>query len=101
MILHSQTVLAAQVLQLGVSKRAASERKSRKRKRNQKGGDLSKEQAEDSMAQIDVRAQIEGETRGSRARTGAGKHRKRHCRCCRETGHNSRVCEKDTTEVSD
>jgi hypothetical protein len=36
MMLHSQTLLAARVLQLEASNRAASERKSRKRKRIQK-----------------------------------------------------------------
>jgi hypothetical protein len=43
MLLHGQTLLAARVLQLEASNKAASERKSRKRKRIQKGGDLSKE----------------------------------------------------------
>jgi hypothetical protein len=38
------------ILQLEASNRAASERKSHKRKRIQKGGDLSNEQAEDLMA---------------------------------------------------
>ena len=50
MILHSQTLLAARVLQLEASNRAASERKSRKRKQIQEGGDLSKEQAEELIA---------------------------------------------------
>ena len=50
MILHSQTLLAARVLQLEASNRAASERKSRKRKRIQKDRDLLKEEAEDLMA---------------------------------------------------
>jgi hypothetical protein len=55
------------VLQLEASNKAASKRKSRKRKRIQKGGDLLKEQAEDLIAQCDVRAQVEGETRKGRA----------------------------------
>jgi hypothetical protein len=67
MLLHGQTLLAARVLQLEASNKAASERKSRKEKRIQKGGDLSKEQAEDLIAQCDVGAQVEGETRESRA----------------------------------
>ena len=50
MLLYGQTLLAARVLQLEASNKAASERKSRKRKRIQKGGDLSKEQAEDLIA---------------------------------------------------
>lgn len=50
MLLHRQTLLAAQVLQLKASNKAASERKSRKRKQIQKGGDLLKEEAEDLIA---------------------------------------------------
>jgi hypothetical protein len=100
-LLHGQTLLAARVLQLEASNKAASERKSRKRKRIQEGGDLSKEEAEDLMAQCDVGAQIEGESREGRARTGAGKRGKRHCKRCGETGHNSRTCEKDVVGVSD
>ena len=45
MILHSQILLAARVLQLEASNRAASEHKSRKRRRIKKGGDLSKKEA--------------------------------------------------------
>jgi hypothetical protein len=101
MLLHGQTLLAARVLQLEASNKAASERKSRKRKRIQEGGDLSKEEAEDLIAQCDVRAQIEGESRDGRARTGAVKRGKGHCRRCRETGHNSRTCKKDVVDVSD
>jgi hypothetical protein len=88
------------VLQLEASNKAASERKSRKRKRIQKGGDLSKEEAEDLIAQCDVGAQVEGETRGGRVRTGAGKRGKSHCKRCGETGHNSRTCKKDVVDVS-
>jgi hypothetical protein len=101
MLLHGQTLLAARVLQLEASNKAASERKSRKRKRIQEDGDLSKEEAEDLVAQCDVRAQIEGESREGRARTDAGKRGKGHCRRCRETGHNSRTCKKDVVDVSD
>jgi hypothetical protein len=101
MLLHGQTLLAARVLQLEASNKAASERKSRKRKWIQQGGDLSKEQAEDLIAQWDVGAQVEEETRKSRARTGVGKRSKRHCKRCGETGHNSRTCEKDIVDISD
>ncbi len=89
------------MLQLEASNKAASERKSRKRKRIQAGGDLSKEEAEDLVSQLDVRAQVEGETREGRARTGAGKRQKRHCKRCGQTGHNSRTCKKDAVVVSD
>ena len=100
MLLHGQTLLAARVLQLKASNKAASKRKSRKRKQIQKGGDLSKEQAEDLIAQRNVRAQIKGETRKGRAQTGASKKGKRHCKRCSEAGHNSRTCKKDVVDVS-
>jgi hypothetical protein len=89
------------VLQLEASNKAASERKSRKRKHIQKGGDLSKEEAEDLIAQYDVEAQVKGESREGRVRTGTGKRAKGHCRLCRETGHNLRTCKKDLADFSD
>ena len=96
MILHSQTLLAARVVQLEASNEAAFARKARKKRRIQKGGDLSKQEAEDLIAQLDVGAQVEGETCEGRARTSVGKQRKSHCRRCGEIGHNSRTCKKDT-----
>ena len=98
-ILHSQTLLAARVIQLEASNRAASERKSRKRKRIQEGGDLSKQEAEDLIAQLDVGAQVEREIRKGRARISVGKQRKSHCKRCGKTGHNSRTCKKDAVET--
>jgi hypothetical protein len=50
MMLHNGTLLAAQLLyQEGIAT-SATERKSRKRKRIQKGGTLSKEEADDIIA---------------------------------------------------
>jgi hypothetical protein len=89
------------VLQLEASNKAASKRKSRRRKRIQEGDDLSKEEAEELIAQYDVEAQVKGESREGRVRTGTGKRAKGHCRLCRETGHNLRMCKKDVVEVSD
>jgi hypothetical protein len=66
----------------------------------QQGGDLSKEQAEDLIAQWDIGAQIERETREGRVRTGVSQRGKRRCKRCGETGHNSRTCEKDIVNVS-
>ena len=100
MILHSQTLLAARVVQLEASNKAASERRSRKKQRIQKGGDLSKHEAEDLIAQLDVGAQVEGEMREGRARTSVDKQCKSHCRRCSETGRNWRTCKKDVVCTS-
>jgi hypothetical protein len=88
------------VLQLEASNKAASKRKSQKRKRIQKDGDLSKEEAEELIAQCNVEAQVKGESREGRVQTGTGKRGKGHCRLCGETGHNFRTCQKDIVEVS-
>ena len=101
MILHSQTLLAARVIQHEASNGAAPEYKSCKKKRIQKGRDLSKEETEDLIAQFDVEAQVEGEMREGSIRTGTGKQRKRHCKRCGETGNNSRTCKKDVVYASD
>ena len=89
------------MLQLEASNKAASKRKSRKRKRIQKGGNLSKEEADNLIAQYDVRVQVEGETCKDRVKTGTSKKGKRHCKRCGTTGHNSRTCKKDVVNVSE
>jgi hypothetical protein len=100
-ILHSQALLAARVVDLERANRAASERKQRKKKRIQEGGNLSKAEADELLAKKDVEAQLEGERRQGSARTGAGRGGKRHCKSCGEAGHNSRTCKKDTVVIED
>lgn len=95
MMAHSQALLAAQVTRLEKANKAASERKQRKKKRIQKGGDLSKAETDKLLAQEDVEAQLEEEMREGRSRTGTGRGRKRRCTICREEGHNSRKHKKD------
>jgi hypothetical protein len=94
MMVHSQASLAGQVERLEKANRAASERTQLKRKRIQKGRDLSKAEADELVAEKDVEARLEGETREGRPRTGAGRGGKRHCKNCREVGHNSCTCKK-------
>jgi hypothetical protein len=67
MMVHSQALLAGQVARLEKANKAASDRKQRKRKRIQKGGDLSRAEADELVAEKDVEAQLEGETREGRS----------------------------------
>ena len=60
MILHSLALLAARVVNLERVNKAASERKQRKKKRIQKGGTLSKVEADELLAQGYVETQLEG-----------------------------------------
>jgi hypothetical protein len=96
MMVHSQALLAAQVSGLEKANKAASERKKSKKKRIQKGGDLSKAEADELLAQKDVEAQLEGEMREGRSRIGAGRGGKSRRTTCKEEGHNSRTCKKGT-----
>jgi hypothetical protein len=56
MMLHNGTLLAAQLLHQEAVATSATERKSRKRKRIQKGGTLSQEEAQDLIARRDALA---------------------------------------------
>lgn len=89
-------MLEGRIARLKRANKAASERKHRKRKRIQAGGDLSKAEADELVAENDVAVQLEGEMREGRSRTGAGKGHKRHCKRCKEAGHNSRTCKNNT-----
>jgi triosephosphate isomerase len=52
---HSHTLLEARIADLEEAKQAVSERRNRKKKRIQKGGSLSQVEAEDIVAQRDVK----------------------------------------------
>ncbi|KAF1923421.1 uncharacterized protein M421DRAFT_75262, partial [Didymella exigua CBS 183.55] len=45
-------------------------------------------------------ARGDGKKSKKRVRAERGKRGKRHCKCCGETGHNSRTCKKDVVDVS-
>ena len=75
---------------------AASERRQRKRKRIQKRGVLTKGAGEDLLAQREADQQIAREERQGRDRSGLRRRALARCTRCREPGHNSRTCKKDT-----
>ena len=52
------------------------------------------------IAQKEVEQQLEGEMRQGRARSGTSRQASARCGRCRETGHNSRICKKDTIDVT-
>jgi hypothetical protein len=75
---------------------AASKRKQRKKKRLQKRGILTKEAGEDSLAQHEADQQIAHKERQGAEQLGRSRQALARCTRCRETGHNSRTCRKDT-----
>ena len=76
--------------------KAASTRKQRKKKRLQKRGVLTKGAGEDILAQKEADQQIEREQLQGGERSGLSRQALARCTRCRETGHNSRTCQKDT-----
>jgi hypothetical protein len=100
-VMHSATLIAQHNEQLQAANTAASERKSRKRKRIQKGGTLTQEEAEDIVAQRDAVVLAEEVRREERRAAGGSSRGIPHCRTCGEPGHNKRTCRKDAATSGD
>jgi hypothetical protein len=79
---------------------AASARKQRKKKRIQQRGVLTKGAGEDILAQREADQQIAREQRQEGERSGVSRQALARCKKCRETGHNSRTCKKDTLDTA-
>jgi hypothetical protein len=92
----SAELMRDRITSLERANEAASARKQRKKKRIQKQGTLTKGEGEDILAQREVEQQISREERQGGARSGLSRQALARCTRCRETGHNSRTCKKDT-----
>ena len=79
---------------------AVLERRKRKKKRIQKRGVLTKGAGEDILAQHEANKQITYEERQGGERLGVSRQALARYSRCRETGHNSRTCKKDTLETT-
>ena len=79
---------------------AASKRRQRKKKRIQKRGVLTKGEGEDILAQREADQQIAREERQEGERLGLSRRALARCSRCKETGHNSRTCKKDTLDTA-
>jgi hypothetical protein len=99
-VMHSATLIAQHNKGLEAANAAASERKGRKRKRIQKGGTLSQEEAQDLIAEREALALVEVERREKRRAAGGSSRGVPHCRTCGEPGHNKRTCTKDAAASS-
>ncbi|OCL15345.1 hypothetical protein AOQ84DRAFT_279152, partial [Glonium stellatum] len=79
---------------------AATKRSQRKKKRIQKKGVLTKGDGEDILAQKEADQQIEHEQRQKGEQSGMSRQALARCKKCRETGHNSRTCQKDAIDTA-
>ena len=92
----SAKLMRDQLASLERANEAAIKRRQRKKKRIQKRGVLTKGAGEDLLAQREADQQIAHEERQRGERSGVSRQALARCSRCRETGHNSRTCKKDT-----
>jgi hypothetical protein len=99
-MMHSAQLLRDRVTSLERANEAASKRKERNKKRIQKHGVLTKGAGEDLLAQREADQQIAREERRGGEGSGVSRQALARCKRCRETGHNSRTCKKDTSATT-
>jgi hypothetical protein len=75
---------------------AASKRRQRKKKRLQKSGVLTKGAGEDILAPQEAVQEKERKRCQEREQSGLSRQAQARCSRCRETGHNSCTCKRDT-----
>jgi hypothetical protein len=92
----SAELMRDRITSLERANEAACARKQRKKKRIQKRGVLTKGAGEDLLAQREADQQIACEERRGGERSGMSRQALARCTRCRETGHNSRTCKKDS-----
>jgi hypothetical protein len=96
----SAELMRDRIASLERANEAASTRRQRKKKRLQKQGVLTKGAGEDILAQREVNQQITREERQGGERSGLSRQALARCKRCRETGHNSRTCKKETVATT-
>ncbi|KAJ8117809.1 hypothetical protein OPT61_g1084 [Boeremia exigua] len=96
----SAKLMKERIASLERANEAASKRRERKKKRIQKRGMLTKGAGEDLLAQREADQQLAREERQGGERSGLSCQALARCKRCRETGHNSRTCKKDTVATN-
>jgi hypothetical protein len=99
-IMLSAELMRDRITTLERANEAASARKQRKKKRIQKRRVLTKGAGEDLLAQREADQQLAHEERRRGEQSGVSRQALARCTRCRETGHNSRTCKKDTSATA-
>jgi hypothetical protein len=98
-IMLSAELMRDRITSLERANEAASKRRQRKKKRMQQRRVLTKGGGEDILAQKEAEQQIEHEQRQSGEQSGLSCQALARCKKCREAGHNSWTCKKDTLDI--
>ena len=96
----SAELMRDRIASLERANEAASKRKQRKKKRLQKGGVLTKGAGEDILAQRKANQQSAREGCQEGEQLGLSRQALARCTRCRQRGHNSRTCQKDTLDTA-
>jgi hypothetical protein len=96
----SAELMRDRITNLEKANEAANKRRQRKRKRIQREGVLTKGDGEDLLAQQEAERQVTREQRQDGEQSGLSRQALARCKRCRETGHNSRTCKKDTLDTA-
>jgi len=97
---HTAALLRARVADLEKANKAATKRQARKRNWIQKHGSLTGAEGAEKAAYIAATQQLEDERRQEAAQSGRGGRAATRCSRCKELGHNSRTCKKDTVDTA-
>jgi hypothetical protein len=101
MIMNTTVLLKARVSALKKANQAATERKGRKRKSIQKHGTLKVAESRKLATQKATRQQVKDGRRQEAAQSGVRQRATIRCSRCKELGHNSRTCKKDTVDTAE
>ncbi|KAH3942624.1 hypothetical protein HBH98_256080 [Parastagonospora nodorum] len=93
-IAHKLVLAQKEIAELRAANKAATRRKSHKRKRVQEEGTLTVEDGLRRTTLKEFGARSDGKKAKKQVRAGAGEPSQRRCGRCNETGHNARTCKK-------
>ncbi|KAH6466933.1 hypothetical protein HBI57_027350 [Parastagonospora nodorum] len=93
-IAHKLVLAQKEIAELRAANKAATRRKSHKRKRVQEEGTLTVEDGLRRTTLKEFGARSDGKKAKKQVRAGAGEPSQRRCRRYNETGHNARTCKK-------
>jgi hypothetical protein len=99
-IAHKLVLAQQRIAELEAANKAASQRKSRKRKRIQVEGNLTVGEGQRLTALKEFGARSDGEKAKKQVRAEGGEAGQRRCGRCNQTGHNARTCKEDAEEAS-
>ena len=93
-MMHQVVLLRDEITTLQRANQAATKRRSRKKRRIQKGGNLTVAAGRELTAQKEAAEKVGGKRPQEAGGSGVSRQALARCTRCREPGHNSRTCKK-------